>query len=54
MIPPDIDPLTRLQGCLVAEGPLFRAGGLLEGHRTYPTLLASEWVFQDGDAGVSS
>ena len=35
---------------MVAEGPLFRAGGLFENYRINPTLVAGEWTFQNGDA----
>ncbi len=54
MVPADINPLARFHGRLVGESLIFRTGRLLEGHRTYPTLLSGKWAFQNGDAGVSN
>ena len=49
VVPANINPLARLQGYVVTEGPLFKARGLLKSDAVNPTLLAGEWAFQDGD-----
>jgi hypothetical protein len=50
---PDLNPLSRFQGCLLPEGPFLEAIWLVESNRANPALLAGVGAFQDGDVGTS-
>ena len=50
---PDRNPLTGLQGCLVAECSFLKAVRFVEGNAINPALLAGEGASRDGDAGIS-
>ena len=50
---PDLNPLSRFQGCLLPEGPFLEAICLVERNRANPALLAGVGAFQDGDVGAS-